>query len=178
MLTALLVVGSIGLLFLVAGIVFGELLDGLFDVALPGDFGTGMAAAVGAGLAAFGYGGALALHASELPLAVALLLGAAGAVVVGTVSYKASKALLGGPSVPARASDLYGVFGTVVTAIPTVGFGEVALVHAGERRKLSARSDQPLPSGTSVYVTEILSETAVAVAPARPVLPEPKEIEE
>ena len=176
MLTALVVVGSVGLLFLLGGIVFGELLDGLFDVAMPGDLGTGLAAALGAGLAAFGYGGALVLHASTLPVVVALLLGGAGAVVVGTVSYKASKALIGGPSVPHRATDLYGVFGTVVSDIPTSGFGEVALVHAGERRKLSARAEQALVSGTSVYVTEILSETAVAVAPARPVLPEPKEI--
>lgn len=175
---ALLVIGSVGLFFLVAGIVFGELLDGTFDVALPGDLGTGVAAGIGAGIAAFGFGGALILHASTLPLVVALLLGAAGAVAVGTVSYKASKALIGGPSAPARASDLYGVFGTVVTSIPPTGFGEIALVHAGERRKLSARAEQPLPSGTSVYVTEILSETAVAVAPARPVLPEPKEIPE
>ena len=178
MLTALLVVGSIGLVFLLAGIVFGELLDGLFDVAIPGDLGTGMAAAIGAGLAAFGYGGALVLTASTLPTVVALLLGAAGAAVVGTVSYKASKALIGRPAEPSRATDLYGVFGTVVSAIPQTGFGEVALVHAGERRKLSARAEQPLASGTSVYVTEILSETAVAVAPARPVLPEPKEISE
>ena len=176
MLTALLVVGSVGLLFLLAGIAFGELLDGVFDVAMPGDLGTGLAAASGAGLAAFGYGGALVLYASTLPVVVALLLGAAGALVVGGVSYQASKALIGTPSTPQRATDLYGVFGTVVTAIPAVGFGEVALVHAGGRRKLSARAEQPLASGTSVYVTEILSETAVAVAPARPVLPDLKEI--
>ena len=176
MLTALLVVGSIGLFFLLAGIVFGELLDGVFEVAIPGDLGTGMSAALGAGLAAFGYGGALVLSASTLPVVVALLLGAAGAVVVGTVSYTASKALIGRPSAPHRAADLYGIFGTVVSDIPTPGFGEVALVQAGERPKLSARAEQPLASGTAVYVTEILSETAVAVAPAHPVLPEPKEI--
>lgn len=177
-LTALLVVGSVGLLFLLVGIVFGELLDGLLDVALPGDTGSGVIAAAGAALAAFGYGGALVLSTSELPVAAALLLSVGGAVVVGGVSYKASKALIGGPSTPQRASDLYGVFGSVVSAIPAAGFGEVTLLHAGERRKLSARAELPLPTGTHVHVIEILSETAVVVAPVSPVLPDPEEISE
>lgn len=177
-LTALILLGSLGLLVLVAGLVFGDLLDGVFDVALPGDLGTGVPAATGAALTAFGYGSALALTSADLPAGASLGLGAAGAVVVGGVSYRMAKALIGTPVEPHRTSSLYGVFGSVVTAIPADGFGEVALVHGGERRKISARAESPLPAGTQVYVVEILSETAVAVAPATPVLPDPKELPE
>ena len=177
-LTALLVVGTLGILVLVAGLVFGELLDGVFDVALPGDLGTGAPAATGAALAAFGYGSALALVAADLPAGASLGLGAAGGAVVGAISYRAAKALIGSQAEPHRTSTLYGVFGSLVTAIPPDGFGEVALVHGGERRKMSARAENPLPAGTQVYVVDILSETAVAVAPARPVLPDPKELPE
>lgn len=62
-----------------------------------------------------------------------------------------------------------------MSAIPAVGLGEVALVRAGTYLKLAARADMPLPAGTPVYVLEILSETAVVVAPASPVLPSPLE---
>lgn len=177
-LTALVVIGSLGLLVLLAGLVFGELLDGILDVALPGDLGTGVPAATGAALAAFGYGSALALTSADLPTSASLALGAAGGVVVGGISYRMAKALIGTPAEPHRTTSLYGVFGTLVTAIPADGFGEVALVHGGERRKISARAEIPLPAGTQVYVVEILSETAVAVAPASPVLPDPKELSE
>ena len=178
MLTVLLVVGGLGLLVLLAGLVFGELLDGTLDVALPGDLGTGVPAAVGAAMAAFGFGSALALASADLSAPVSLVLGAAGGVAVGGVSYRLAKALIGDEAEPHRTTSLYGVFGSLVTAIPAGGFGEMVLVHAGERRKVSARADQPLPAGTQVYVVEILSETAVAVAPASPVLPDPKELSE
>lgn len=169
--TVLLVLGSLGLLVVLAGILAGELLDGLLDGLIPADLGPGVTAALGAALAAFGFGGALALRTGDLPLATACGLGAVGAVAVGGVSYVASRALIGTEAAPARSTDLYGVFGTVVSAIPAGGLGEVALVHGGTRLKLAARADQPLPARTPVYVLEVLSETAVVVAPASPVLP-------
>ena len=43
------------------------------------------------------------------------------------------------------------------------GLGEVVLPQAGTRVKLAARSCEPIPSGTPVYVTEVLSSTSVAV---------------
>ena len=177
MLTALVAVGSIGLLMVVLGILLGEILDGALDAAVPGDLGPGVAAALGAALAAFGFGGALALESADLALPVALASGVAGAVVVGGLSYKISKMVIGEPAEPHRTSSLYGVFGLVVTRIPADGFGEIALVHNGERRKINARAETALPAGTKVYVTEILSETAVAVAPSTPVLPDLKEPE-
>jgi membrane protein implicated in regulation of membrane protease activity len=169
--TVLLVLGAIGLLVVVAGILAGELFDGLLDGLTPGDLGPGVTAALGAALAAFGFGGALVLRTSSLALAAACGLGGIMAVAVGISAYLASRALIGSEAAPARSSDLYGVFGTVVSAIPAVGLGEVALVHGGTRLKLAARADQPLPARTRVYVLEVLSETAVVVAPASPVLP-------
>lgn len=172
--TALVVLGTLGLLVVLAGILLGEVLDGAVDGVLPGDLGPGVTAALGAGLAAFGFGGALVLRSSDLPLAAACALGTAGAVAVAAASFYASRALIGAESRPARSSDLYGVFGTVVSAIPTGGLGEVALVHGGTRLKLAARAESALPARTPVYVLEVLSETAVVVAPASPVLPSPE----
>jgi hypothetical protein len=55
------------------------------------------------------------------------------------------------------------VFGTVVSSIPDNGFGQVRLPVAGSSVQLSARADEPLDAGTSVYVCEVLSGTAVVV---------------
>ena len=173
--TALLVLGTLGLLVVLVGILLGELLDGALDAALPGDLGPGVTAALGAALAAFGFGTALAQRAGELPTTVSYALGAAGAVGVGAASFYSARALIGAESRPSRSTDLYGVFGTVVSPIPAGGYGQVAVDQHGTRLQLSARADSPLPAGTPVYVLEIVSETAVVVAPVQPVLPTPQE---
>ena len=54
--------------------------------------------------------------------------------------------------------------------MPADGYGEASFVVHGTRRKLSARSEVPLPSGTRVYVLDVLSDTSVLVAPADPTL--------
>lgn len=169
--TALLIVGTLGLLLVVAGLFIGEHLDGSVYALFPLDLGPGISAALGAGLAAFGFGGALALRSSDLSLAVALSAGGLGGLAVAGAALVTTRLLLGGESAPPRSSDLYGVFGTVISGIPAGGLGEVALVHNGARVKRAARADNALPSGTSVYVLEVLSETAVLVAPSTPVLP-------
>lgn len=173
--TVLLILGTVGLLVVLAGILLGEIFDGALDGLLPGDLGPGATAALGAALAAFGFGTALALRSSELSTVVASGIGLVGAAGVGTASFYASRALIGGTSPPSRSTDLYGMFGTVVSPIPAGGFGEVSLQQGGTPLKLGARSDAPLPAGASVYVIEILSETAVVVAPSTPVLPSPLE---
>jgi len=146
-----LIAGGLGALLLVSGLVLG-------DVLAPGD---GLTPAIGAGLGAFGIGGALLL--GPLGALLAVVGGALGALAVGAVAYALTRALIGRDSPPVRTSDLVGVFGTVVTRIPAEGLGEVVLPQAGSRVKLSARSYEPIPSGTPVYVTEVLSSTSVAV---------------
>lgn len=170
MLTALLVLGVLGLVVVLAGLLLGELLDGAVDVVAPGDLGPGVTPAVGAALAAFGFGGALALRSGGLSTGVAVACGAAGAVVVGAASYRLSRALIGEGVPPPGRAALYGVFGSVVTPVPADGYGEASFVVHGTRRKLSARSEVPLAAGTPVYVLDVLSATSVLVAPADPTL--------
>jgi hypothetical protein len=165
-LIALLVVGVLGLVVVLAGLLLGELLDGAVDVVVPGDLGPGVTPAVGAALAAFGFGGALALRGTGLSGAAAVACGAAGAVVVGAASYRLSRSLIGDGVPPPGADALYGVFGSIVTPVPAGGYGEASFVVHGTRRKLSARADVPMPVGTRVYVLDVLSATSVLVAPA------------
>jgi hypothetical protein len=153
-----LVVGGVGLVLLLSGLLFGDLFDGLLDAF---DGGTGLTPALGAALAAFGFGAALVTGSLGLVLAALVGLGIAG--VVGTAAFFLTRAVLGPPAAPVRSTDLLGVFGTVVTRIPPDGLGEVVLPQAGSRVKLAARSHEPVSSGTPVYVVEVLSATSVVV---------------
>lgn len=153
-----LVVGGLGLVLLLSGLLLGDLLDGLLEAV---DGGTGLTPALGAALAAFGFGGALLV--GSLGAGPAALAGFGIAAVVGTAAFFVTRALLGGPAAPVRSSDLVGVFGTVVTRIPADGLGEVVVPQAGSRVKLAARSHEPVPSGVPVYVVEVLSATSVVV---------------
>ena len=168
MLTALLVLGVLGLTVVLAGLLLGELLDGAVDGVVPGDLAPGATPALGAALAAFGFGGALAVRSGDLPVVAACALAAVGAGAVGGAAYLLSRSLIGDGVPPPRAEALYGVFGTLVTPVPPEGYGEASFVVHGTRRKLSARADAPLPAGTPVYVLDVLSATSVLVAPAHP----------
>ena len=168
MLTVLLVLGVLGLVVVVAGLLLGELLDGAVDVVVPGDLGPGVTPAVGAAVSAFGFGGALALRSADLALPLALTLSAVVALAVGGVAFALSRAVVGEHTPPPTGADVYGVFGTLVTPVPAGGYGEMTVVVHGTRRKFAARSEQALPTGTAVYVLEVLSETSVLVAPADP----------
>ena len=168
MLTALVVVGVLGLLVVLAGLLLGELLDGAVDVVVPGDLAPGATPALGAAVSAFGFGGALALRSGRLPLAAACAVAAVGAVAVGGLSYRLSRSLIGDGVPPPGRDALYGVFGTVVSPVPAGGYGEASFVVHGTRRKLAARADRPLPAGAPVYVLDVLSATSVLVAPASP----------
>lgn len=152
------VVGGIGLVLLLSGLLLGDLLDGLLEAV---DGGSGLTPALGAALAAFGFGGALLT--GSLGVGLAALAGLGGALVVGIAAFFLTRAVIGTPAAPVRSSDLLGVFGTVVTRIPADGLGEVVLPQAGSRVKLAARSHEPVPSGVPVYVVEVLSATSVVV---------------
>jgi membrane protein implicated in regulation of membrane protease activity len=153
-----LVVGTVGLVLLLGGLLFGDVLDGVLD---SFDGGSGLTPALGAALAAFGFGSALLT--GSLGTGLAALAGLGGATVVGTAAFFLTRALIGPPAAPVRSEDLLGVFGTVVTRIPLSGLGEVVVPQAGSRVKLAARSDEAVPSGTPVYVVEVLSATSVVV---------------
>jgi hypothetical protein len=99
-------------------------------------------------------------------------LGAVGATAVGVpagagtgwLAYRLSRALMSDRSGAApRDDDLIGAPGSVVTAIPAGGYGEVLVHRAGQPVKLAARSGGPVARGTEVWVDEALSPTAVSV---------------
>jgi membrane protein implicated in regulation of membrane protease activity len=163
--TALLVVGGIGLAILVLSFVLDEAIGGLFDsVGLDSGSGLFSAPVIGAFFAAAGFGGALAMSA----MGGGPLVGAAGGLVSGVafaaVALAVTRALMGMRTDDnVRLADLVGRPATVVTRIPEGGLGEVAVTHLGQRLKLNARSADPIPAGTAVVITAVTSSTSVVV---------------
>jgi hypothetical protein len=62
-----------------------------------------------------------------------------------------------------RDDDLIGASGSVVTAIPADGYGEVLVHLAGQPVKFAAKSPVPVARGAEVWVEQALSQTAVSV---------------
>lgn len=156
-----LIIGAVGIALLVFSLVLGDLLDGLLD--FGGDLFSG--AALAGFLGAFGFGGALTYDATENTLAsVAVGIGA-GLVIGGGAGFVAMKLKQGGDEANVRTGELTGHRGTVISAVPVDGLGEVSIVVAGHITKLNARSGAAIPAGTPVVVTAILSATAVMVEP-------------
>lgn len=151
------VVGLVGLVLLVGGLLF----DGLDQLTEAVGGGTGVTPALGAALAAFGLFGGLLVE--PVGTTSAVLGGLAGALALGAAALYLARALIGGAGGAVRSGDLVGVLGTVVTRIPAGGLGEVVVPQAGSRVKVAARSHEPVPAGTPVYVVEVLSATSVAV---------------
>lgn len=157
-----LVIGIIGLAVLVVSLVAGDLFGGAFD-ALAGDAFS--SAVIGAFVAATGFGGAAA-EALGAPAPVAILVGLAAGALFGWFAYWLTRLISGGgsdgtPSI----DDALGRDGRVVSDIPSDGFGVVQILVGGHTLRLNARAEQPLEPGTNVYVTNVLSPTAVTVAP-------------
>ncbi|WP_077686291.1 hypothetical protein [Tessaracoccus aquimaris] len=69
-----------------------------------------------------------------------------------------------------RSDSMIGHAGLVITAIPEGGYGEIRISAGGHVRKLSAKSALPVDAGQEVWVSSILSPTAVEVTPTTPEL--------
>lgn len=161
--TAFLIIGAVGALFLVISV----LLDGLFDSFFEGiEFGDGYLSgpALFGFLTALGFGGALAMSAG---------LSTGGATVAGIAAGGAMGALAGFVTRSAMnmrtdatptTGALEGLEGVVITAIPVDGSGEITVRMGGQPVKLAARCPQaPVASGTAVVVDRALSPTLVVV---------------
>ena len=161
-----LIIGVFGLVVLLGTL----LLDDVFDAVTGaiglegGGFLSGPA--IGAFLAAFGFGGALAQSAGVSgPLSVLAATG--GGVAIGAVAGLLTRALMRMPTdATPSAGSLAGLTGTVTTAIPAAGFGEVTLLVAGAPTKVNARAAGPVAAGMPVRVAAVLSPTSVLVEPA------------
>lgn len=163
--TAFVIIGALGLAIVVISLLFGDVLDGMFESA-SFDVADGWLSTpvLGAFLTAFGFGAALLLRGSALSLPAATGGGLVAGVALGGVTLALVRALMNMPTDPTpRTGDLVGALGTVITRIPEEGLGEVAVTASGQRLKLSARADVPIASGTTVVVVDVTSPTSVVV---------------
>ncbi len=163
--TAFLIIGLAGLALLVAALVAGEVLDGVLEPingVLGGDLlSTGALAGF---LGAFGFIAHAVAPAAGAGIGSAV--GVVGGLLVGAgVGFLTRSLATGRTDGTPSAAALPGLRGTVVTAVPSQGYGEVAVVVAGHPTKLNARSYGALPVGTPVTVVSVISPTAVWVAP-------------
>ncbi|HMO10331.1 MAG TPA: hypothetical protein PKB06_02225 [Actinotalea sp.] len=157
----MLAIGGVGVLLLLISLLVGDLLDSILEGVGPDAF-SGLA--VAGFLAAFGFVGALTLNAGS-STAVAILAGLGAGVVVGAgVGVVSTRLMRGGDESNVRPSGMVGLPGTVVEPVPDGGYGVVSVVAAGHITRLNARADEPLPSGTAVVVTGVLSPTSVTVS--------------
>jgi len=155
-----LVIGALGLGVLVTSLVLGDLFD--LPDALGGEVLS--ASAVAAFLAAFGFAGALTVEAAGT--AVAAVVGVGAGVAAGGLAAWLTRAMTRDRTDPTpRATDLVGLQGTVVSAVPSEGYGEISIVVHGHLAKLHARSEEPIASGKAVTVVGTLSPTSVVVSP-------------
>lgn len=163
--TTFLLIGGIGLALVVVTLVIGDVLDGVLGLdALDSDLFS--VSSLAAFIGAFGFGGALALALvpnTLLAVLAGIVVGAAAAW--GAISL--TRALRSGENSAALRPDaMLGHPARVITAIPVGGYGEVHVSIAGHVRKLAARADSPIPTGTEVWISAIVSPTAVEVTPA------------
>lgn len=158
---ALLVIGGLGVLLLVVSLVAGELVDGLLD-GFGSDLLSGLAIATFLG--AFGFVGAITLDATDSSTAAIVAGLVAGALFGVGTAYATRSLMKGGDEATVRTASLVGRTATVIEAIPEGGLGQVTVTASGHITRLNARADEPIPNGTAVTVTDVLSPTSVRVA--------------
>lgn len=165
--TALLVIGTVGLLLVLVTLLFGDVLDGVLDwIDLDAGGGLFSVPVIGGFLAALGFGGALAMTTFGVGLGAALALGLLAGVVTAGVTWRFTRAVMTmATDATPRHTELVGKTGVVLTRVPDGGLGEVRVAYLGQQLKLSARADEPLPAGREVVVVAVTSPTSVVVTP-------------
>ncbi|MFF9147778.1 hypothetical protein ACF1BN_23280 [Streptomyces sp. NPDC014861] len=154
-----------GLLLLVLSLAFDGVLEGLFD-GFGGLDGLLSLPVLAGFLSALGFTGAVVLGTTGTGAGTAVGAGVVAGLGVGWVTWRFSRALLRdtGATAP-RGEDLTGSSGSVVTAVPADGYGEVLLHLGGQPVKYAAKASGPVPRGTEVWVESVLSATSVHVRP-------------
>ncbi len=164
--TLFLVVGVIGIVVVLLSILLGDIVDGLIDLdVLGGDLFS--LASIAAFLGAFGFGGVISLSILNVTW-IAVIVG----VVAGILAAWGAAAFTGWlkrseAHSTFKSRSMVGSTARVITDIPAGGFGEVRILGSGQSRKRAARSDIPITAGTEVWVSAIVSPTAVEVTPSR-----------
>ncbi|MFE4666047.1 hypothetical protein ACFRI7_10010 [Streptomyces sp. NPDC056716] len=160
-------IGIAGVALLALSLIFDGVLEGVLDGALGGGLDGWLSLPVVAGfLAMTGFGGVIAQEAFGLGPVAATCAGAVLGGGTGWLTYRFGRALMRDrTAVAPTGEDLIGTSGSVVTAIPADGFGEVLLRLAGQPVKYAARSAVPVARGTEVWVEATPSATSVLVRP-------------
>ncbi len=162
------VIGGVGVGVLLLSLLAGDVLPHHLLDAVEGADGYLSTAALGGFAGALGLGGATTLAAGG-PTWLAVVVGVVIGLAVGAGAAALVRSLRREPEQRGvNTADLVGAAGTVVSAIPTGGYGEVSVTVRGARRKLSALADLPLGAGAAVLVTHAISANAVRVARATP----------
>ncbi|MFD6335028.1 hypothetical protein ACFWGI_36385 [Streptomyces niveus] len=159
--------GIAGVVLLAVALIFDGIFEGLFGGVLDGLFAGLLSLPVVAGFVAMlGFGGAIVLGTTDLGVGPAIVVGAVAGAVTGWLAWRLSRVLMRDQTdATPREADLVGTSGSVVTAIPVDGYGEVMLRVAGQPVKFAAKSAVPLARGAEVWVESTLSSTSVGVRP-------------
>ncbi|MDK0520648.1 hypothetical protein [Streptomyces sp. ML-6] len=165
--TLFLGLGIAGIALLVLSLIFDGILEGLFGGALGGFFDGLLSLPVIAGfLSMLGFGGAIVLGTTGLGTVAAIVAGGLAGIVAALLTWKFSRVLMRDQTdATPRGDDLVGTSGSVVTAIPADGYGEVLLRLGGQTVKFAAKSSTPVERGTEIWVEAALSTTSVVVRP-------------
>ncbi|CAL9367457.1 hypothetical protein [Streptomyces sp. Tu 3180] len=159
--------GIAGLVLLLLSLVFDGILEGVFDGVLDGLFDGLLSLPVIAGFVSMlGFGGAIVLGTTGLGVTGATATGVVAGAGAGWLTWRFSSVLMRDQTdATPRGDDLVGSSGSVVTAIPAEGYGEVLVYLAGQPMKLAAKCSVPVARGAEVWVESVLSATSVAVRP-------------
>jgi len=164
--TTFLIIGGAGVALLLLALIVGDVLDGVLgstEGLLDSDvFSTaGLAGLVGG----FGFGGAIGLGVSGVTM-IGVLCGLVLGVSLAYGATKLTRALRHqGSSNTVRTDSLVGSEASVITAIPANGYGQIRLSHNGHLVTISARCDTAIEAGSRVWISEVLTPTAVGVHP-------------
>ncbi|MEU2428277.1 MULTISPECIES: hypothetical protein [unclassified Streptomyces] len=159
--------GIAGVVLLALALVLDGVLEGLLDGVLDGVFDGWLSLPVMAGFVSmFGFSGAIVLGATGLGAGAATAAGVVAGIAAGWLTWRFSRALMRDQAADTpRGEDLVGTAGSVVTAIPADGYGEVLLRLAGQPVKFAAKAAGPVQRGAEVWVEAALSPTSVRVRP-------------
>lgn len=168
---AFIVIGAVGLALLLLSLVLGEVFEGLlsgFDIDAGGG-GILSGPVLGAFLASFGFGAALIMFSTGVGATAGALGGLASGAVVGGLALLMMRTLVNMPTdETVTTRGLEGSPAIVITTIPDEGYGEVTVRHHGEQRKYNARATERVTAGSQVWVTAVLSTSAVLVSTTPP----------
>lgn len=162
--TAFLIIGAVGIVLVLASLLIGDVLDGVFDFdALGGDLFS--ISSISAFVGAFGFGGALGLALID-NMVVAVVVGLVIGGLAAWGALRLTRSLKRGEDAASFRSDsMIGHSARVITAIPEGGYGEISITVGGHVRKIAAKSELPVAYGDEVWVSAVLSPTAVEVTP-------------